>query len=60
MSSVPCAAESFGQYDVVVLSTAHAAFRNPALYERVGILMDTRNAVKCKRPLFPCFLPVTT
>lgn len=46
MSSVPCTAESFGQYDVVVLSTAHAAFKDPALYANVGILVDTRNAVQ--------------
>ncbi len=45
LSSVPCTAESFAGYDAVLLSTGHAQFRNPALYDKVRILIDTRNAV---------------
>jgi UDP-N-acetyl-D-glucosamine dehydrogenase len=46
LTSVPCTAESFGAYDAVVVSTAHAVFKDPALYANVGILVDSRNAVK--------------
>jgi len=46
LASVPCTAESFSQYDAVVLSTGHAQFRDAALYANVGVLVDTRNAVK--------------
>jgi len=46
LASVPCTAESFGQHDVVVLSTGHAQFRDPALYAKVGVLVDSRNAVQ--------------
>ena len=46
LASVPCTAESFGQHDAVVLSTGHAQFRDPALYAEVGVLVDSRNAVK--------------
>jgi len=46
LASVPCTAESFGQHDAVVLSTGHAQFRDPALYAKVGVLVDSRNAVK--------------
>lgn len=46
LASVPCTAEAFGGYDAVVLSTGHAAFRDPALYAHVRLVVDTRNAVK--------------
>jgi UDP-N-acetyl-D-glucosamine dehydrogenase len=46
LASVPCTADSFGQHDAVVLSTGHAQFRDPALYANVGVLVDSRNAVK--------------
>jgi UDP-N-acetyl-D-glucosamine dehydrogenase len=45
LRSVPCTAETFASYDAVVLSTAHDAFRDPALYRGVRLLVDTRNAV---------------
>jgi UDP-N-acetyl-D-glucosamine dehydrogenase len=45
MASVPCTAEAFAGFDAVVLSTGHRQFRDPALYERVGIVVDSRNAV---------------
>ena len=44
--SVPLTAEEFAKYDAVVLSTAHAQFKDPALYAGVRLLCDTRNAVK--------------
>jgi UDP-N-acetyl-D-glucosamine dehydrogenase len=49
MGSVPLAAEAFGGFDAVVVATAHDAFRDPALYERVRLVVDTRNLVA---PLF--------
>ena len=45
LASVPCTAEEFGKYDAVLLSTPHEAFKDPALYEHVKLLVDTRNAV---------------
>jgi UDP-N-acetyl-D-glucosamine dehydrogenase len=46
LQSVPCTADAFAGYDAVILSTAHKAFRDPALYARVSLVIDTRNAVK--------------
>ena len=46
LTSVPLSAEEFARYDGVVLSTAHSAFKDPALYTGVRLLCDTRNAVK--------------
>lgn len=46
LASVPCTAEAFGAFDALVLSTAHAAFRDPALYAGVTLVVDSRNAVK--------------
>jgi UDP-N-acetyl-D-glucosamine dehydrogenase len=58
LASVPCTAESFGGYDAVLVSTAHDAFRKAELFERVKLVVDTRNLVA---PLFtgravPCRL----
>jgi len=46
MSSIPCTADAFAGYDAVVLSTGHKQFRAPSLYAKVGLVVDTRNAVK--------------
>jgi UDP-N-acetyl-D-glucosamine dehydrogenase len=46
MSSIPCAAAAFAGFDAVVLSTGHKQFRDPELYAHVGLVIDTRNAVK--------------
>jgi UDP-N-acetyl-D-glucosamine dehydrogenase len=46
LKSVALAAEEFAKYDAVVLSTAHAAFKDPGLYAGVRLLCDTRAAVK--------------
>ena len=45
LRSVPVSAEEFAKYDAVVLSTAHQAFADPALYTGVRLLCDTRNWV---------------
>jgi UDP-N-acetyl-D-glucosamine dehydrogenase len=45
LTSVACDAETFGRYDALVVSTAHSAFRNPSLYARSKIVIDTRNVV---------------
>ena len=43
MRSVPCTPDAFAAFDAVVVATAHDAFRDAALYERVPLLVDTRN-----------------
>jgi UDP-N-acetyl-D-glucosamine dehydrogenase len=43
LTSVPCTAEQFARYDMLVVSTAHRAFRDPALYSEVSLAVDTRN-----------------
>ncbi len=45
LTSVPCRPERFAEHDAVVISTAHDAFKNLALYRDVAILIDTRNIV---------------
>jgi UDP-N-acetyl-D-glucosamine dehydrogenase len=49
LSSVPCTAEEFATHDAVIVSTAHDAFKDPALYAGVRLVVDTRNLVA---PLF--------
>jgi UDP-N-acetyl-D-glucosamine dehydrogenase len=46
LSSVPCDNQTFRSYDAVLVSTAHAQFRDAALYEGVPLVVDTRNIVK--------------
>ena len=43
LSSVPCTAEEFARHDVLVVSTAHSDFRDPALYAKTKLVVDTRN-----------------
>ena len=45
LSSVPCTAEEFAKYDAVLVSTPHTQFKDPALYARVNLAIDTRNIV---------------
>lgn len=45
MASVPCTAEEFGNYDAILVSTAHKQFKNPALYATAKLVIDTRNIV---------------
>jgi len=50
LESVPCTAEAFGAFDAVVVSTAHEQFKQAGLYQRVRLVVDSRNLVG---PLFP-------
>ncbi len=50
LESVPCTAEAFAAYDAVVVSTAHEQFKQAGLYQRVRLVVDSRNLVG---PLFP-------
>lgn len=45
LCSVACDADEFAKYDAIVISTAHTAFRDPALYRNAKIVVDTRNIV---------------
>jgi UDP-N-acetyl-D-glucosamine dehydrogenase len=45
LSSVPCDADTFASYDAVVVSTAHDVFKDPELYRKAQLVVDTRNAV---------------
>jgi UDP-N-acetyl-D-glucosamine dehydrogenase len=45
LSSVPCTADEFARYDVLVVSTAHTDFKEAALFSRVKLVVDTRNLV---------------
>lgn len=45
MASVPCTAEEFSRYDAVVVSTPHGAFKDPSLYAKTSLVIDTRNIV---------------
>jgi UDP-N-acetyl-D-glucosamine dehydrogenase len=43
LCSVPCTAEEFARYDVLVVSTAHSDFKNARLYAGAKLVVDTRN-----------------
>jgi UDP-N-acetyl-D-glucosamine dehydrogenase len=43
LASVRCSAEEFSRYDALLISTAHSQFRDLTLYERVKLVVDTRN-----------------
>ena len=45
LASVPCAPEVFARYDAVVVSTAHDAFKDAALYRDVALVVDARNVI---------------
>jgi UDP-N-acetyl-D-mannosaminuronate dehydrogenase len=45
LQSIPCTAEAIGQYDAVVVSTPHTQFRDPSLWSKVRLAIDTRNIV---------------
>jgi UDP-N-acetyl-D-glucosamine dehydrogenase len=45
MRSVPCTPDAFAQFDAVLVSTAHDAFRDARLFERVALVVDTRNLI---------------
>jgi len=46
LRSVECSAEGFAGYDALVLSTGHKQFRDPSLYSKAKLIIDTRNAVR--------------
>ncbi len=46
MQSVPLTQEEFGRYDLLLLSTAHAEFHDPALFRDAKLVVDTRNVVR--------------
>ncbi|AMY10053.1 UDP-N-acetyl-D-glucosamine 6-dehydrogenase [Luteitalea pratensis] len=48
LSSVPCDNTTFRGYDLLLVSTAHAQFKDPALYAGVSLVVDTRNIVKAE------------
>jgi UDP-N-acetyl-D-glucosamine dehydrogenase len=50
LRSVACTPESFAGFDAVLVSTAHDVFRDPALYERVPLVLDTRNLIASIAP----------
>ena len=45
LESIPCTAEALGHYDAVVVATPHSQFKDPALWSRVRLAVDTRNIV---------------
>ena len=45
LSSVPCTADEFGNYDAVLVSTPHTQFKDPSLYAQVKLAIDTRNII---------------
>jgi UDP-N-acetyl-D-glucosamine dehydrogenase len=46
LKSAPCTADEFGRYDLLLLATAHACFRDPLLYREAELVVDTRNALR--------------
>jgi UDP-N-acetyl-D-glucosamine dehydrogenase len=46
LASVPCTAAALASYDALIVTTAHDQFKDPGLYEGVGLVIDTRNIVK--------------
>ncbi|HKO56895.1 MAG TPA: nucleotide sugar dehydrogenase [Thermoanaerobaculia bacterium] len=45
LSSVPCTADEWAKYDAVLVSTPHSQFKDPSLWTRVKLAVDTRNIV---------------
>ena len=43
MASVPVSRASFAAFDALVVSTAHTAFKDAALYADVALVVDARN-----------------
>jgi UDP-N-acetyl-D-glucosamine dehydrogenase len=49
LKSVPCTREAFAEFDAVLVATAHDQFKDPQLWGKVKLVVDTRNMVE---PLF--------
>ncbi len=45
LRSVPCDAEAFASFDALLVATAHDQFKNPDLYRKVKLVIDSRNMV---------------
>src|SRR5437870_317351 len=45
LASVPCTPEEFAAYDAILIATAHTAFKDPGLYAKAKLVIDTRNIV---------------
>ncbi|HEX7153255.1 MAG TPA: nucleotide sugar dehydrogenase [Thermoanaerobaculia bacterium] len=45
MASTACTADEFANYDAVLISTPHTAFKDQALYAKAKLVIDTRNIV---------------
>jgi UDP-N-acetyl-D-glucosamine dehydrogenase len=45
LATVPCDAETFARYDAIVVSTAHDAFRQPGLFAKAQLVVDSRNLI---------------
>jgi UDP-N-acetyl-D-glucosamine dehydrogenase len=50
LTSVQASAETFGQYDCIVIVTDHKDFDYASMVERADIIVDTRNAIKLSAP----------
>ncbi len=50
LKSVPCTADDFGRYDAVLVSTPHSQFKDPSLWSKVKLAIDTRNIVPRDQP----------
>jgi UDP-N-acetyl-D-glucosamine dehydrogenase len=50
LASIPCTAEALSGYDALVVATAHTQFKDPALYGRARLVIDTRNIVRPSGP----------
>jgi UDP-N-acetyl-D-glucosamine dehydrogenase len=48
--SVPASAETFAQYDCIVIITDHKDFDYAAMVRRADVIVDTRNAIKFAAP----------
>jgi UDP-N-acetyl-D-glucosamine dehydrogenase len=48
LRSVPCTADDLAKYDVVLISTAHSAFKDQSLYDKANVVIDTRNIVESR------------
>jgi UDP-N-acetyl-D-glucosamine dehydrogenase len=46
MASVPLVSDEFARHDLILLSTAHREFSDPALYGGAKLVVDTRNVVQ--------------
>ena len=46
LESVRCDAEDFSAFDALVIATGHKVFKDPALYARVRLVVDTRNVLR--------------